>query len=262
MIVVSCDHYTEVGKPFFDLQKKYMGWFQEPIYFVNESKEVSFDGVRVIHVGTDVNWSGKMLRALEQIPQKYVIFMLEDYFIGKEVLREHVYGAVRTMQAHGLRYYKITAIPDTKKKSDIAPYLSVIPSNLRYGVNLQAAIFEKTYLQQVVSGPDRSAWETETDLLKQVTDGYEYDLPGCVLDRRNIIDVHNGVIKGKWVRKTVRYFRRQGYDIDLGDRPVLPVGALAGFHFKAAVARMLPASKVKGIKKVLKKFGMKFVSEN
>lgn len=262
MVVVSCDHYTELGNIFFDLQKKYMGWFDAPVYFINESKPVSFPGVTAIHVGTDVDWSGKMQRALEKIPETYILFMLEDYFIGREVRREHLEQALQTMKTHDLRYYRITATPDIRKKSDLAPYLAPIPSNCRYGVNLQAAIFHRDYLKQIVNGPDRSAWETETDLLKTVTDRYEYDLPGCVLDRRNIIDIHNGVIKGKWVPSTLGYFQKQGYTIDLGSRQKLPFGTVLKIAVMNTAAGALPAAMARRLKKLLMRLGMKFVSEN
>lgn len=262
MVVVSCDAYTELGKTFFDLQNKYMGWFDAPRYFINESKPVDFPGVRTIHVGTDVDWSGKMLRALEQIPEKYILFMLEDYFIGREVSREHICQAVQTMKEHDLRYYRITSIPPSRKSSKLGAHLADIPSDLRYGVNLQAAIFRKSYLAEICGGPDRSAWETETDLLKFVTDKYEYDLPGCVLDKRNIIDVHNGVIKGKWVPGTVKYFQKRGYVIDLGDRAMLSGWAMAKMDFMRIVSHMLPPAAAKKLKHFLKKLGMKFVSDN
>lgn len=262
MVVVSCDAYTELGKTFFDLQQKYMGWFDAPRYFINESKEAAFDGVQIVHVGKDVDWSGKMCRALQQIPEKYILFMLEDYFIGKPVEREHIHEAVQTMKTHNLRYYKITPIPPIRKGSHLGKHLAQIPGNLRYGVNLQAAIFEKDYLQQIVSGPDRSAWETETDLLKFVTDRFEGYLPGCVLDRRNIIDVHNGVIKGKWVPGTVAYFRRHGYGIELGQRPMLSHWFMVKMNIKRFVSHMLPPALAKKVKALLKRFGMKFVTDN
>lgn len=262
LVVVSCDSYTELGKIFFDLQKKYMGWFHGPTYFINESKPAAFEGVRTIHVGTDVDWSGKILRALEQIPQAYILFMLEDYFIGKEVRQQDVQQAVAIMKQHELCYYRITAIPDTKKESDIAPFLAAIPSNLYYGVNLQPAIFSRDYLKQVVSGPDRSAWAVETDLLKEVTATYEYDIPGCVLDRRNIIDVHNGVIKGKWVRKTIRYFKKNGYRIDLGERKMLSVAQTTKIELMNMVVRLLPTEKLRKIKSFLRKLGIRFVTDD
>lgn len=262
MIVVSCDAYTELGKIFFDLQQKYMGWLDVPRYFINESKPADFDGVKTIHVGTDVDWSGKMSRALEQIPEKYILFMLEDYFIGKPVAEDHIREAVQTMKKYDLRYYKITPLPPIHKGSFMGKHLAQIPGNMRYGVNLQAAIFEKSYLQQIVSGPDRSAWETETDLLKFVTERFEDYLPGCVLDRRNIIDVHNGVIKGKWVPGTVSYFQRRGYTIDLGQRPMLPHWFMIKMNIMRFVSHILPPVAARNLKAFLKRLGMKFVTDN
>jgi hypothetical protein len=60
LIVVSCDAYTDLGKIFFDLQSKYMGWFDENRFFVNETVEFSVPGVNTIHVGKNVEWNQKV----------------------------------------------------------------------------------------------------------------------------------------------------------------------------------------------------------
>jgi len=262
MVVVSCDAYTELGTVFFDLQEKNMGWYDGPRFFVNESKPVEFQNVHVIHVGTDVDWSGKLKRALSGISEKYILFMLEDYFIGEKVQQEKLAGAMQIIRKYDLKYYKITAIPKIRKQSSIADYLSPIPSNIRYGINLQAAIFERSFLQEIIEGPDRSAWKTETDLLKKVTSKYEYDIPGCVIDNRNIIDIHNGVIKGKWVPDTIEYFRRKGYVIDLGKRPMLSQKEVVREKVLSLLSHILPTDAVRKIKRCLIGLGVTFVSEN
>lgn len=262
MMVVSCDAYTELGKNFFELQERYMGWFDGPRYFINESRSVDYPGVHVIHVGTDVNWSKKVELALQSIPEKYILFMLEDYFIGENVSRDRLCDAFDLIQQYGLSYYRITAIPKIHKKCSLSNFLSPIPSNVRYGINLQAAIFERTFLERIISGPDRSAWEVEIDLLKKVTTKYEYDIPGCVLDNRNIIDIHNGVIKGKWVPSTIKFFKKQGYMIEIGNRPMLSMIEVFRNHLVGGISNILPAGFTKKLKHMLIRLGFRFVSEN
>ena len=262
MVVVSCDSYTDLGRIFFDLQEWNMAWFDCPRYFVNETQMFEYEGVQTIHVGKNVNWSAKLEIALQQIPEKYILFMLEDYFIGKKVDEKQLCDAMCSIRTHQLKYYRITAIPKIKKKSNIASHLSPIPSNVRYGINLQAAIFEHSFLREIIAGPDRSAWETETDLLKQVTERYMYDIPGCVVDNRNIIDIHNGVIKGKWVPETIKYLKKQGYIINLGNRPMLSWKENVRHKLLGWISRILPSAVVVRIKRILIKLGIKFVSEN
>lgn len=262
LIVVSCDGYTELGKIFFDLQQKYMGWFEGNRYFINESKEVEFEGVKVIHAGLDKDWSGRLAFALEQIPEKYLIFMLEDYFIGKPVDQSAIEKAVALMEDQKIKYYKITNIPKINKKGVIADYLPGIPNNLRYGINLQAAIIEKSFLMEMVQGEDRSAWKTETDLIKKVSDKYTGDIPGCVIDTRNIIDIHNGVIKGKWYGITLNYFKRRSYVIDKGSRAVLPFKSVLYFHSARIFSHILPTGLLRKAKRILRKFGFAFLSED
>lgn len=262
LLVLSCDAYTEIGIPFFDLQEKYMGWFDGNKYFVNETRPFNYPNVRVIHVGTEYNWSRKLLEALKWIKEKYILFMLEDYLIGKPVKENDIDTAIDLMNEYKLKYYKITAIPKVKRRSSIANYLSDIPSNLRYGINLQAAIFEKDFLFEIASGKDRSAWEVEADLLKDVTEKYEYNLEGCVLDNRDIIDVHNGVLKGKWFPSTLKFFERQGYHINCGQRGILSNKEIMLQVIKRRMSHLLPTSLARKTKAKLKRLGFKFVSDN
>ena len=262
MVVVTCDAYSDLVGTFFDLQKKFMSWFDNNIYLINETVKFDFNDIKQIHVGNGVNWSKKVEIALNEINETYVLFMLEDYFIGRSVNKEHIDNAIKMMQENNLKYYKITAIPKIKKKSKYANYLSSIQSNVRYGVNLQAAIFNKEFLKEIVSGSDRNAWQTETDLLKNVTKKYERDLDGCVLDNRNIIDVHNGVIKGKYVPATVKFFKKQGINIRNSSRKTLSHREILSMKIKGFFSHIIPSRFVPKLKKVLKKFGFKFVSDN
>ena len=261
MMVVSCDAYSLLGNIYFDLQERYMNWFEYDRFFVLEKRDFFRNGVKTIKCGDDCNWSGKVLRALEHIPHKYILFMLEDYFIGKDVDREKFLYALQVMKNNNLKYYKITNLPKLKKHSSIEPYLSDIPSNKRYGINLQAAIFEREFLIEILAGEDRSAWKTETDLLDKVTDKYEHNLTGCVVDRRNIIDVHNGVIKGKWVPETINYFQKHNYKIPLGNREVLSKTWMSKMKLKRMISHTLSAPMAKRLKKIASKLGIKFISE-
>lgn len=261
MMVVSCDSYTEVAYTFFKLTEKFMPWMNN-IYFVNETLPLKVNNVKEIHTGKDLNWSDKVRKALNQIKEEYILFMLEDFFIGKSVSEKTILEAISFMEKENIKYYKITAIPKSKRKSKYASYLKSIPSNQRYGINLQAAIFRKDFLLEIVSGENRNAWQTETDLLKKVTKKYEYNLEGCVLDNRNIIDIHNGVIKGKWVPTTIKYFKKIGIDIPLGNRSLMSKWELFKMNFKRFISHLLPQGLVKLIKRLFKKLGFKFVSDN
>lgn len=262
LLVLSCDAYTEVGKIFFDLQEQYMGWFRGGRYFVNESKEFSYKDVKTINVGTECNWSQKVVLALQEVDSKYILFMLEDYFIGNPVKQEDIENAIKLMESHELKYYKITAVPQIKNKSTIASYLADIPSDLRYGINLQAAIFRKDFLLEIVSGKDRSAWEVESDLLGLVTNRFEGFLTGCVLDKRNIIDVHNAILKGKWFPNTIRYFKKRGYEIQLGNRSVLSVKEIVLQNVKRRISQCLPTAVARRTKRILQKLGFGFVTND
>ena len=262
MIVVSCDNYSDLVNTFFNLQKKYMSWFNNNIYLINETTEFYDINAIQIHVGKDVNWTKKVEIALNQIKEDYLLFMLEDYFIGNDVNENYISSAVDIMKKNNLKYYRITAIPNSNKKSKYADYLSAIPNNLRYGINLQCAIFRKDFLYEIIKGKDRNAWQAETDLLKKIGKKYEFNIDGCVLDNRNIIDIHNGVIKGKFVPSTIKFFKKKGILISNKNRKTLSCLEVFSIKLKKFIGKLIPQSLIPKLKKTLKKFGFKFVSDN
>ena len=261
LVVVSCDAYTELGYIFFELQEKFMGWFTDNRYFINETKYFEYKNVITVHVGEGHEWSDKVRIALNSIHTKYVLFMLEDYFIGKEVEESNIKQAIDIMNNYNLKYYKIKAVPQIKGTSHIADFLVGIPANKRYGINLQAALFERGFLLDIVKKEGQNAWQVENELNKNVQEESNDLIPGCFLDKREIIDIHNGVVKGRWLPQTLSYFNSIGYCIDVGDRPIMRRKELIRMKIVGKCSRMFSAKSTRRIKRLLKRLGFKFVTD-
>ena len=81
ILVLSCDKYEPCWKPFFTLLDKY--WKNHPkVYLVTESKTCPY--CETINVNSNV-WTYRFREALKRIDSKYVLTMLDDFFIRREV---------------------------------------------------------------------------------------------------------------------------------------------------------------------------------
>lgn len=218
--------------------------------------------VTVINAGNEKDWSGRVKLALGQIKEKYILFMLEDYYIGKHVNTNVISEALNIMNSEKIVYYRITNQPKGKFEHKKYKYLSPIADNQAYGVNLQAAIWEKEFFEKYLGDVDCSAWTVEINHLKKVKDKYSEDIKDCVVDTRGIIDIHNGVIKGKWVPKTLKYFKQNGIFIDKGARGVLSLKNNLSINARASLSPIFSNESRRLLKRNLSKLGFTFTSDN
>jgi len=261
ILVISCDAYIDAADVFFDLMEKYWPDCKHPLYFINNSIKREYKNTVLINAGNELDWSERLKKALEQIDEKYLLFMLEDYYIGEKVNSEVIDNAIAIMEKERLKYYRITNTPKGNCKYKNYEFLSAIPDNQRYGINLQAAIWRRDFLLNVLGEKDVSAWEVEINQLKFVKKNFEANIEGCVVDTRNIIDIHNGVIKGKWVPKTINYLKRNGYIINKGNRKILSIRDRITISIKHYGTILIPKYMQKQTKKMISKLGVKFESK-
>src|SRR3989338_3266453 len=71
VLVVSCDKYQDIWKPFFTLFFRYWHDCPYPIYLGSNQRIYADQRVKTIAVGDDKDWSSGFRKMLEQIPQPY-----------------------------------------------------------------------------------------------------------------------------------------------------------------------------------------------
>lgn len=262
LVVMSCDAYMDVADYFFMLKEKYMPWWDGTCIYVNDTAQFIRSGVHTINGGKGIQWSGRLRNALSQINEKYILYMQEDYFIGESVNKMQIEAAIDFMEKNNVWYYKIDNLvhinsPISKDKK----YLSYIPSNKRYGINLLTALIRKDKFYELLNNDEMNAWQVEASFLKNVTNRFEYNLPGCIQDRRNIIDVHYAIRQGKWDPTVVKYFKRKGILIDTKQRGTLSGLTILKYKCAHSVAKIIPTGLFRIIKILLSKIGVKFITK-
>lgn len=259
ILVVSFDGYSDVWPVFFKCKETYWKDCPYKTYLVTNNKD--FDSnCFVIKIGDEINWCDRLEDALKSIEEKDILLLLEDYLIGNILDSLEVSKYFDFYKKQNARYMRLIDIPRKHNVKKDTKIYSIF-ENEEYGINLQPAIWNKKYLMSILTevDGDRSAWEFEISLLKKTTNTSK-PIEGCFGTKKNVLKIHNGILKGKWFKNEVKYFKSRGIIIDTSYRGLLPDRDYFSHLIRRNIRETIPPSARKSLKKILIKLKFKFVS--
>lgn len=230
ILVLSCDKYADIWQPFFLFFEKYWANCAYPVYLGTNEKQFTFKKVKQIFSHKKTTWSDELKTILEQIPEKYIVLILEDYFIYEPVKNEDIKKIVDLMQKNNAAFTKLGAFPS--KYDVLWPHkplgsesgIGVIEKGSKYRVCLQTAIWDKDILLSLLDSAE-NPWQFEIEASKR-SNLLENSF-FCVLADPSKKIVHGPIqyyctalSAGKWMRGAVKLCKKEGVDIDLTVRPV------------------------------------------
>lgn len=260
IVVASFDGYKDLWPVFVAAKEK--NWPDCPYitYLISNYDTVKSNGIVSITTGKETTWCDRMEKALNMIPEENIILLLEDYLIGSKIQTETVLRYLGIFQMGKMNYLRLIDIPRARGQQN---QVVAIDENIEYGVNLQPSIWSKQYLLELLSriGGRKSAWDFEVTLLKDAIKGENVPKEGCYAVQGNLLNIHNGVLKGKWFPNEVRYFRKYGIEVDTSVRPMLSSKELLEYRVRMIFRDVIPAGMRRKLKKPLKKLGLRFASD-
>ena len=223
ILVVGFDGYVDVWNHFFELMNQY--WPNRPkTYLATSEAKPEYEGVEVVTAGPNTEWSLRARAGLEKITTPYVILMLEDFFITDYVDDALVKECLELVEQDNILFYQILVqlIKQTWEKGK--PYkgdkrIHIIPSDKKYGINLQAAIWNTDFLREKIGTENYNAWLFEMNQLD--SERYNQEKIEYLIDDRNILNITHTVVQSKYLRTAVKKIEKQGHHIDLNERPML-----------------------------------------
>lgn len=252
ILVLSCDKYADVWQPFFSFFHKYWSDCSYPIYLGTNGKVFTSDKVKQVFSNRNTTWSDELTAILNQIPEKYVLIILEDYFIYKKVSNRAIEQAIELMDTMNAAYLKLAAFPI--KYDKLWPHKAIegvngygeIEKGSEYRVCLQTAIWEKNSLLELLD-PKEDPWQFEIEASKRSNSFNKTFL--TVLSDPGINKVHGpieyyctAVTAGKWMRGAVELCKKEGIIIDTTNRKV--ESRIESFKRKLYIAMPIPFRKV------------------
>jgi len=231
ILVNSCDNYDDLWLPFFTLLRQYWVPLNVRVILNTETKTYSMDGMNIeaVHPENPNDSYGKrMLNVLSKIKTPYVIPLLDDFFLRKNVDVDMISNIIDWMEAdENIVYFNCDYTPVYEDwDKDKYPGFHRIPFGNVYTLNMQAAVWRTEKLIHYWK-PDVSPWEWEeyTNLtaarntkekfycVSEYGNGfcdYGYTLKGM------------GVHHGKWVKDDViPLFEKENIKADFSKRGFL-----------------------------------------
>ena len=262
ILVVGFDGYIDVWNHFFKLMNK--NWPDRPkTYLASSELTPHFDNVEVIPAGPNSEWSLRAQTALNQIKTPYVILMLEDFFVSKPVDNNRVREALDLIKRDNIKFYQILVqlIKQTWEKGKSYKghnNIRIIPQEKKYPLNLQAAIWNTSYLREVIGSGNYNAWQFE---INQIDVHCNVERIDSLIDVTNILNITHTVVQSKYLRGAVKDLEKMGYSIDLSERPLLSKSEDFKYMLKLFMYSATPKCLVKPFKKVGKLFNVDFVTD-
>lgn len=230
ILVNSSDGFEDCWAPFFTLFDRFGGELRSlPIYLNTERREFAWPGldVRTTCVwppdeAVRPTWSECFRRAVESIPEPYILYFQEDYFLNCEIDTAATARAFAELQANpDVSVAYLFRVGPLYTRS--CPYndllVQVVPPS-RYLASTQCAIWRKTFL---------------LSLLRDWENGWMFEIFGSlrartlkekflavrpeIADSSPVVDyIYTGVIKGKWRKDCIPLFQQHGIEVDFSRR--------------------------------------------
>ena len=217
VMVVSCDKYSDLWDDVFNLLDIHWAGRPYKTYLATDGKPYERKGVEVIHFGNIRQWMVCTRKAVERIDSEYVLFLMEDYFVIKDIDTQVIEEDIRFMEEYNGDFMNIHQKPAFLNEIDsrfINHYIRSIPRNTRYGLDTAGAIWRRDFFLEQLNREDGDAWRFEAMLVEDSKS--EKGLPGTLFyDTRKPLNLCPGEVVrlGKFTLDTVKIIEETGYRI-------------------------------------------------
>lgn len=223
ILVNSCDRYSDLWGPLFTLLKKYWQGEIPQIVLNTETKDFSMTGldIRCVHCPNNPKgFYGKRLKyALKSIDTKYILCLLDDFFIRETVDTKEIERLIQYMEENeNISCFNFENSLDGVPSEKYPGYIS-LPPIADYKLNMQAAVWrKKDFYRLWKDRVDPWTWEGVSNKLTYRTTKEFY-----FLENGKTMPVNYGkkpgstwgVVQGKWREDDiVPLFEKEGIKVD------------------------------------------------
>jgi len=229
VLVISCDRYADLWRPFFELFWRRWPDCPGPVYLGTNFAGYDDSRVRTLRIGADVTWASGVLKMLDQIDAPYLIVMLEDFLLMEQVDNARIERLADIAMAEGLGCLRLYSIfpPDAAVQG--YPELGAFPPGSNWRITAQAAIWRADTLRRLLV-PGFSAWDFE--MVGSQMSEFMPDPIWGVMTPALVYD--HAVEKGRWRPQGLEICRQAGVAVDASARGAFTAAELDA-HERAGV---------------------------
>jgi hypothetical protein len=245
VLVISCDKYADLWRPFFTLLWQHWPECPFPVFLGSNTLRYADARVRSIRIGDDVGWTDGVCRMLDALPFQLVMVFLDDFLIDEPIQNAAVQKSldcVRELELECLRLGDANLFRDRGVKAGspivesrpVAPWAR-IPGVVEYGeivagtpyrVSTQVSIWHVDALRAFLL-PGATAWEFE-EIGSQMSETMPFKF-WATWDP--LVKYDHAIEKGRWKQAGIEACARFGILPDLCERGTYSESELAE-HFR------------------------------
>lgn len=210
ILVVSCDKFEDLWRPFFSCLFKYWPDCPYPVYLGTNHATYTDARVRSITVGDDVDYSSNLLTMLDAVEQDWVILWIEDLVVSAPVETARVLNVVRKAQDERAAYLKLIANHPFAYGVAESSEFGEVPRGTAYRVCITVGLWRKEVLKKLIRRGE-SAWDLERNGTVRSNDTAEKFFALSVLRRRRpLFSIAHIIIKGRVNRDARAFLEKEG----------------------------------------------------
>lgn len=261
IIVMSCDAYSDVWGPFAQCWTKFWPNCPFEIYLISEKKEFIHPMIKNMLTGERMNWGRMMHFVFENIETPYLLYLQEDYLLRSAVDESMIINMMSIFEEEGAAYLRLLPWPGPDEPHPKYDKVGVLNPDSKYRTSLQAAIWRKEVLEQLVDINDDGRFESWS-----IQRAMSINRLFLCLYRNGIDDDinHDGdyplnyfatsVFQGKWLKEAVRLYKSLGIRIDTSHRGVMNRIDFLEYHLRKSRKNSLLYQAVLFTKKAIDRF--------
>lgn len=141
----------------------------QPVYLVSNFQTFDHTGVRTLAVGPDRSWGATMHAALEKIPDEFVLFLLDDFFLTRTIPAGWIEEVVAQLARAEGDFVTVYHVAGEGLPIEDCSLLTPIHGREEC-LGFHAAIFRRSYLTKLASAGDH-IWATEDLMRDEIQSG-------------------------------------------------------------------------------------------
>lgn len=226
IMITSCDAYQDCWEPIIYSLDKYWPDCEYPRYIVTNYKDAKLPNTTIVKVGDDHrSWCNLARMGMDAIPEEYVIYFQDDYWLNQRVNNEAIKRHVKYFEEKQLDFLKIyDDMPRDNYRIDNSDYCENRP-NIRYSINTAIAIWRKSTISKLMV-QDWSGWEFERKVIPYIHEKCieikSQTLHSSVVKEKGINTIEeNAIVRGVWTQSAVAFLKENGMEDVLAGRKIM-----------------------------------------
>lgn len=213
ILVLSCDKNEDLFYPFYHCVEKYYPTHPEIIYATESIKNPYYK--TICHNEPLERWTKRIRETLKEISDNEILLMIDDIFIRRPVDTKRIDYAKDNLKGN-IACFNFEKVFNPNDKESGLNWWKIRKKGSEYELSLMCGLWNKEKLIHVLE-KDSDPWSVEYN---QDTKGYDYYINGgdYIIDWGYETFKPVGVVKGKWTREVVDFFKKEGIEIDYEKR--------------------------------------------